>query len=129
VHFLGARDDIYALLQTADVFALTSHMEGLPITLLEAMVSGVPIVATHVGGMVELVHGDGSDQDRCGITVAAHDTQAIAAAVENLLTKEEQRVAMGDNGRRRVAQAYTQRVMASRVETLYQEIVMKPSGL
>ena len=129
VHFLGARDDIYALLHVADLFALTSHMEGLPITLLEAMVAGVPIVATHVGGMVELVHGDGSDQDRCGITVAAHDTKAIAAAIKSLLTQDEQRVTMGDNGRRRVAQAYTQSIMARRVHELYQEIVMKPSGL
>ena len=129
IHFLGARNDIYALLLASDVFALTSHMEGLPITLLEAMVSGIPIVATHVGGMVELIHGDGSEQDRCGITVPAHDIKAIATAIGNVLSDSQARRKMGDNGKRRVAQSYTQSNMACRVHELYQEIVTKPRGL
>jgi glycosyltransferase involved in cell wall biosynthesis len=59
VHFLGARPDIPEILAAADAFALTSFTEGTPFALLEAMAMGLPIVATQVGSIVEVIDGNG----------------------------------------------------------------------
>jgi len=59
VRFLGPRSDIPEILRAADAFALTSFTEGTPFALLEAMAMGLPIVATHVGSIIEAIDGNG----------------------------------------------------------------------
>ena len=80
VHLLGARDDIPALLKTADVFVLPSRTEGLPNALLEAMAAGCPVVTTDVPGCRDLV-----EHERTGLLVPYGDTDALAAAIRRLL--------------------------------------------
>jgi glycosyltransferase involved in cell wall biosynthesis len=80
VRFLGARQDVPALLKAMDVFVLSSLWEGLPVVLLEAMAAGIPVVATMVGGVREVV-----ESEREGLLVPASNPQALASAVIRLL--------------------------------------------
>ena len=80
VHFAGFRRDTRAILSTLDIAALPSVHEGLPLSLLEAMAAELPIVATRVGGMPEVI-SDGST----GLLVPAQDPSALALAIRRLL--------------------------------------------
>ncbi len=73
VHFLGYRTDIPEILKTLDVFVLPSRREGLPMALLEAMASGLPVVASRVGGIPEILEGCDA-----GMLVDPMDTDALA---------------------------------------------------
>jgi glycosyltransferase involved in cell wall biosynthesis len=79
VHFLGHRDDVADIYPAFDVFCLSSLSEGLPRTLLEAQASGVPVVATQVGGIAEAVC------PATGILVPPADPAALAAALSHAL--------------------------------------------
>jgi glycosyltransferase involved in cell wall biosynthesis len=80
VLFAGWRDDPHACLGAADVFALPSRREGLPLALLEAMAAALPIVATDVGGVSQALDGG-----RCGVVVPAGRPDALAAALSSVL--------------------------------------------
>jgi len=88
--FLGARDDVPALLGLMDVFVLSSLSEGAPNVVMEAMAAGLPVVATRVGGVPEIV-ADGST----GVLVEPGDARALAAAVLELLEDQALAVLMG----------------------------------
>jgi glycosyltransferase involved in cell wall biosynthesis len=94
VHFLGVRDDIPALLAACDLFALASHWEGNPISVMEAEAAGLPVIATAVGGVPELVT-DGVT----GLLVAAGDGGALAGALGLLARDEERRQRIADAAR------------------------------
>ena len=93
--FLGARADIEDVLAAYDVFVLSSVSEGLSNTILEAMATGLPVVATRVGGADELV-----DDERTGTLVPAADPMAMTAALRRLLENAALRTQMGAAGRR-----------------------------
>jgi glycosyltransferase involved in cell wall biosynthesis len=80
VHLLGARHDVGALLGTANVGALSSDWEGMPLFLLECMALGVPVAATRVGGVPELI-----EHERTGLLVPPRDPAALAGAISALL--------------------------------------------
>jgi glycosyltransferase involved in cell wall biosynthesis len=96
VELLGERDDVPALLARAGVFVLSSRSEGLPISVLEAMAAGLPIVASSVGGLPELVT-DGET----GFLVPAGNEAALARALALLLDDGELRRRLGAAGRAR----------------------------
>ena len=96
VELLGARDDIPELLARSDVFVLSSRSEGFPVSVLEAMAAGLPVVATDVGGVAEAVE-DGAT----GFLVPAADSEALARALERLLVDGELRRRLGAAGRTR----------------------------
>jgi glycosyltransferase involved in cell wall biosynthesis len=98
VVFLGAREDVPALLSAADAFVFSSAWEGLPNAVMEAMASGLPVVATDVGGVSEMVQSNIS-----GIIVDPADSEGMAHAMIEVMTfSREQRVAMGMAGRRKI---------------------------
>jgi glycosyltransferase involved in cell wall biosynthesis len=82
VHFLGNRDDVPELLAACDLFVLPSLWEGLAMALIEAMASGVPIIATDVSGSRQVI----KDQET-GLLVPPGDSQALAEAIQLLLTE------------------------------------------
>jgi glycosyltransferase involved in cell wall biosynthesis len=100
-HLLGERTDVPDLLARASVFVLSSRSEGLPISVLEAMAAGLPIVASDVGGLRELVE-DGVS----GVLVPPGDAGALAAALTRLVADAELRRAMGEASRARAEQLF-----------------------
>ena len=85
VYFAGARRDVAYIMPQADLFVLPSISEGSPITLLEAFASGLPAVATDVGGVREIVTPD------VGIVVPARDSRALKEAVDKILQNDKLR--------------------------------------
>ncbi len=112
--FLGHRDDVPAVLAGADLFTLPSRSEAFPNSIIEAMASGLPVVATAVGGIPELV-----DDGRTGTLVPSGDGDALARALIDLLGQPERIEAFGRAGRRRVQQTYSFERMVEQFERLY----------
>jgi glycosyltransferase involved in cell wall biosynthesis len=96
VRFLGFREDITDLLRAADIFCVSSYLEGLGTSTLDAMAAGLPVVATRVGGIPEIV-ADGVS----GVLVAPRDPRAMADAIVALAADPARRAAMGGAGRGR----------------------------
>ncbi len=101
VHLLGFRTDVSALLPLFDVYVLPSKMEGVSLTLLEAMAAGLPVVATRVGGNPEVVI-----EGQTGLLVEASQPAALAAALTALLEHPDSSAAMGARGRARALEHF-----------------------
>jgi glycosyltransferase involved in cell wall biosynthesis len=114
VVFAGFRRDIPALLAASDMLVLPSEAESLPMVILEAMASRMPVIATDVGGISEVVL-DG----RTGILVHPGDAEALAAAMVRLASDPERRRAMGEAGRRRVELEFSSEASVTAVFELY----------
>lgn len=114
VRFLGDRSDVRQLLQGFDVFALSSLSEGYSMALLEACASGLPIVATDVGGNREIVV-----DDRNGLIVPAANEETLAQAMAVLLRQPARAARMGQAGREWALRDASIETMAARYDTLY----------
>lgn len=114
IRFLGYREDIPALLQAMDVFVLPSLSEGLPLSLLEAMGAGKPVVATAVGGIPEVVV-----EGETGFLVPPKDSGALAERIRLLLTRAELAERLGRRARARVEERFSLASMVQAYETLY----------
>lgn len=95
VELIGETREPYAFLQSLDVFVLSSDWEGLPVVAMEAMACGVPVVATDVGGVAEIV------DETTGVLCPPGDDSALAAAILALVHDHTRRLALGDGARRR----------------------------
>ena len=109
VRLLGYRTDIPAVLAAADIFALPSHFEGLPMSVIEAMLSGLPVVATRIRGPREQVV-DGET----GLLVPPMQAAPLAAALRRLVADPALRAAMGVAGRQRAMALYDERAVLAR---------------
>lgn len=111
VIFLGDQrhDNVLGLLQRADLFVLASRAEGLPLVVLEAMACGIPVVATAVDGIPEVV-----EHERTGLLVSSEDAQGIAEAILRLQQDAPLRQRLGEAGRARVVRDYSWSVVARR---------------
>jgi len=118
VLFLGHREDVNLLLGLMDLFILSSHSEGCSISLLEAMASGKPVIATRVGGNPELIL-DG----KTGFLVPPAEPEKLAEKTIFLLKNEDLRVKMGDEGRRRVKVKFSLETMVKNYEELYSKVL------
>ena len=118
VHFLGHRDDVPALLGDSDIFALTSRSEACPNSVIEAMAAGLPVVATNVGGVAELI-----DDRRNGVLVRPDDPQAAAAALRELMASPDQAAALGEAARRTVEARFSFDRMVRSFEDLYLDLL------
>jgi glycosyltransferase involved in cell wall biosynthesis len=121
VRFLGFRLDIADLLLAMDVFVLSSHSEGLSLTLLEAEAAGLPIVATHVGGNPEVVR-DGES----GFLVPSSQPGPLAAALARLLQNPSLRARFGARGRALYHDGFTLQSMVSGYDRLYRALAGMP---
>jgi len=119
VRLLGERRDIPALLSAADAFVLTSISEGIPVTVLEAMAAGLPVVATRVGGLPEVVR-DGET----GHLVPAGDPLAVAQALASLMIDGGKARAWGDAAQRLVAERFSEALMHREYQRLLDEIIL-----
>ncbi len=120
VWFAGARSDVAPVMRSFSLFALSSIAEGTPVTLLEAMASELPVVATAVGGIPDLVgHGSASP---AGTLVPAGDAQAMAAAIAPYVRDRALARRHGGAGRDRVEQHYSMQAMLAAYVALYDEL-------
>lgn len=114
VELLGERDDVPELLASADVFVLSSLSEGMPISVIEAMAAGLPVVASAVGGVPELV-ADGET----GYLVPPGDVDALAVTLERVLADEGLRRRLGEAGRRRALERFDVEAFREAHRSLY----------
>jgi glycosyltransferase involved in cell wall biosynthesis len=118
VRFLGQLPSASDLLAAADVFVLASRNEGNPLSVIEAMATGLPIVATAVGGIPELV------EDRMsGILVQPGDCDGMAAAMLQLFRSPETRKTMAAHSAQRAIRGFSASRMAETYTTLYEQLV------
>jgi O-antigen biosynthesis protein len=118
VLFAGARRDIADVLSAMDVFLLSSIFEGLPLSVLEAMAVGLPVIATRVSGTPEAVlHG------MTGLLVSPADSRAIAGAATVLLGDSEQRRRMGQQGRLLVLHHFHKKYLVKQIHDLYDQLI------
>jgi glycosyltransferase involved in cell wall biosynthesis len=114
VKLLGYRSDIPDLLRAADIFVSASHREGMPRSIIEAMMCGLPVVATNIRGSREEVR-DGET----GRLVPVKDPSSLAGALNKLVINSSKREKWGAAGRRRALQLYDERkVVARQIEAL-----------
>lgn len=124
VRFLGEVRDVAALLGAASLFVLSSLTEGVPLTVLEAMACGLPVVATRVGGTAEAV-----EESVTGHLVAAGDAEALADAILKTIGDPETARSMGLAGRARVCGHFDVRTMVRRYEVLYDDVARPAASL
>ncbi len=114
IKLLGARNDVSEILKTIDVFVLPSLAEGIALTLLEAMASGLPVIATNVGGNPELV-----DHENNGMLVPPQAIGALAGCIQRYQTDHDLRARHGQQGRNKIARFFSIEAMANNYLMLY----------
>jgi sugar transferase (PEP-CTERM/EpsH1 system associated) len=116
VEFLGDRADVADLLKCMDVFVLPSLAEGVSNTLLEAMASGLPVIATSVGGTPEIVR-----ENQSGYLVNVGDIEMLAERIVSLINNRDLRQSMGRQARTSVKKSFDWDVTVTRYHDIYQQ--------
>jgi len=116
--FLGYREDIHNILPIFDVFVLPSLWEAFPLTILEAMATAKPVVASSVGGIDEAV-----ENGETGLLVPPKDSTALADAIIFLLEDKEKALEMGKKGRERVEKYFSIDLMIENTKKIYFELL------
>jgi glycosyltransferase involved in cell wall biosynthesis len=119
VRFLGYYPDVAAVMRSLDVFVLPSSWEGFGLVAAEAMAVGVPVVATQVGGLSEVV------ANGAGLLVPVGDVSAIATAVSGCLNDPDLRSRLCRAGRRRVEVHFSSDAMARNVSSIYKDLLAR----
>ena len=118
VHFLGVRTDIPDVLGAMDVFALSSDYEGNPLSVMEAMAAGLPVVATAAGGVSDLL-----ENGREGIVVQPGSVQDLSNVMSSLLENRELRQSLGKAAARRAKENFDVSAMVQAYEEMYENLL------
>ncbi len=118
VHFHGKLigDDKYEYFRKADIFILPSYAEGLPIAILEAMASYLPVISTKVGGIPDLI------KSQNGILINSGDSKALSEAILTLANDSELRKRIGQNNRKEIEDNYTISTVVRKIMAIYKNI-------
>jgi len=117
VEFLGSRDDVDDLLADSDVFILVTDWEGFPISILEAMRAGLPVIACDVGGVHEAI----TDRTN-GRLVPRGEIAGLKLAMQELISDKALRLEMGAQARQRFEQLFTTKIMLKKIEAIYRSL-------
>lgn len=117
-HRLGHREDIPALLRAADIFVLPSYREGLPRSVIEAMASGLPVIAADIAACRELVR-----PGETGVLVPVRDSDALASAIDRLAGDAALRASYGERARDLARAEHDERVVLARQLVLLRSLV------
>jgi len=118
IHFTGHLTDVVSVYKEIDVFALTSHTEGFPNVLLEALCMDVPVLATDVGGVASIVH-----PKETGLLVKPGDISGIVDGVVELIKDKEKAALYARNGKDMVCKHYTFNARLNKVQDYYRKIL------
>lgn len=118
VNFLGNRHDVPKILSSAQLFVLSTHYEGLPISILEAMRAGLPVIASNVDGIPEEVI-DGET----GLLVKRQDIDELAFTIELLVSSPNIRKSMGELGRQTFQNEFCIDRMLQETQSLYEQLL------
>jgi glycosyltransferase involved in cell wall biosynthesis len=116
VRFLGFRKDMPVILKAADLFVLSSRWEGCPMVILESMALGVPILATGVGGVPELVI-----DNQTGQLIQSGSPTELANGIYDLLQNSERAACLAEQGQQRLTQSFSIEQKARAMTTLYRQ--------
>ncbi len=114
---LGERDDIADLLNVFDVYAMSSRWEGVGRALTEAMHMGLPVVATSVDGVTELI-----SDEKTGLLVPPQNPRSLAAAIDRLSGDRDLAKRLGSSARQRVKELMDGQQMVRAIEELYHRL-------
>ena len=118
VHWLGFCSNVRTLLEAADMYVQPSLVEACPMAILEAGAMGLPVVASAVGGIPEMVQ-----EGRTGLLVPPQEPNPLAHALNTLLGNPELRAAMGEAGRQRIYEFFTRDRMVSETLGIYEKML------
>ena len=124
ITFHGESNDIPSFLNTSDIFVLTSRFEGLPLSICEAMSVGVPIVASNVGGVHEMVKDDYN-----GYLIPKGNHEYLTEKLADLIKNNELRKSMGENARKTFLETFSTHQMATSTEQYIKDIIQKKSAV
>jgi glycosyltransferase involved in cell wall biosynthesis len=117
VRLLGIREDVPALLAASDIYVCSSHWEGMPISVLEAMAAGLPVIATDVGDIPELISPE------TGILLKPHQPAQLAEHICTLLGDSEKQKRLGDSARTFIHESKDPGVWVDRLLGIYGEVL------
>ena len=116
--FTGFQSDVPEIVAALDVFVLSTHREGLPLSLLEAMAQGKPVIATAVDGIPELItHGE------TGLLYGHKDTAALASLILGVVADPERAAQLGEAAREHCRANFNQATFAENAAELYREML------
>jgi len=121
VEFMGMRDDVPVIMASSQIFVLSSRREGFPLSVLEAMRAGLPVVASNVGGIGEAVAAEES-----GLLFPPGNVEALRVILGALIRNSALRESMGMAGRRRFLERFTLEQMVDKTMAVYQSVLSLP---
>jgi glycosyltransferase involved in cell wall biosynthesis len=122
VRFLGFVENLAPLFRAADFFVLSSHLEGLCTSILDAMVAGVPVVATAAGGVPEIV-----ENEVTGLLVPTRSSEELARAMLHMMENPSLRRQLAENARRKVERRFTADAMVEGTLRVYEKVLSMKS--
>jgi glycosyltransferase involved in cell wall biosynthesis len=122
--YLGSIRNVAEQLCESSIFVLSSHSEAFPLSIIEAMRAGLPVVATDVGGVSEAVL-----HDKTGFLVPRNDHELLSSYLRRLISDPALRHRLGSAGRLRYESYFTFEQMLAKYIRVYDEIVGQPSSL
>ena len=133
VRFIGNREDADVVYAGLDAVALTSLNEGTPLSLIEAMASGLPVISTAVGGVVDLLGKKQRDVDgftirERGLSAASQDAAGFAKGLIYLAKNERLRIGLAADGRRFVHSLYSKERLVDDIRSLYRRLELGRHG-
>lgn len=122
IHLAGLQTDMPAVYDSLDLVVSTSHSEAMPLAILEAMASGLPVIVTNVGGMIDIV-----EEDRTGFLNSFDDFDGIARNIATLMSDSALRGRMGSAGRKRVEKDFELSNSVSQISELLKSLAQTGS--